>query len=105
MSQTYRNTFHRVVEDIEPGKEGELELTAQQESTYLRNGRLEIVPRPYKVIGPRRVHDTDSGEVFLAAFTVEQEAALVSAGHVERAPRTEKRQKEAVKAMKADRDA
>lgn len=100
MSNDYRNVFHRAVLDIEPGKQGELELTAAEESEYLRQGKLEIVPRPYKVVGPHVVYEAAPGDVFLAALQVEQEQHLVAAGHIERAPRTEKRQKEAAKALK-----
>ena len=104
MSQLYRNVFHRPVEDIAPGDEGELDLSVEQEAEYLRQGRLEIMPRPYRVSGPRRVADTDPGEVFLAAYRIEQEALLIDSGHIERAPRTAERRKEAAKVAKAEAD-
>lgn len=40
------------------------------------------VAQTYVVTGPRRVHDTDPGDEFTALFTPEQEAALITAGHI-----------------------
>lgn len=38
----------------------------------------------YRVIGPRRVHDTPPGGTFTATLTAEHESSLVEAGHIKR---------------------
>ena len=88
MSNVYRNTFHRAVEGLEPGASGELELSGEQESEYLRSKRLEILPREYRVVGAHTVYGAGPGKTFSAALQVGQEAALVDAGHIERAKKS-----------------
>lgn len=80
----YRNISERSVEDIEPGEEGELELTAEQESDYVRQGRLEIVPADYEVVGPRNIFGNAPGAKFSMSLTAGQEFDLVAGGHIER---------------------
>lgn len=46
------------------------------------------MPRPYRVSGPRPVHDTAPGEEFDADLSAEEEDALLQAGRVELVPRT-----------------
>lgn len=40
--------------------------------------------RTYRVTGPRVVHDTAPGDTFTATLTVEHEASLLDAGHIQR---------------------
>lgn len=82
----YRVTGPRPVLDAEPGEVLEHEFTAPEERDLLAAGRLEIIPRPYLVVGTSRVHDTDPGGTFTAGLPVGQEAALMEGGHIERVP-------------------
>lgn len=61
----------------------ELDLSPTDERDALSGGHLEIVPRPYKVL----VNNYDAGEqgsTVDLALLVENEAALVSGGVLER---------------------
>ena len=90
MIRRYKNVWHRPVQGIEPGEEGELEVTAQEEADYLSRGRLEIVPVEYEVVGPHRVAGEEPGSKFYAAYPIANEQVLVDAGHLERVlPRDE----------------
>lgn len=54
---------------------------------------LELVPRPYRVLADNYTVDgapVAQGEVIEAAFPMEQEAALLAAGHLERVRRDAK---------------
>jgi len=82
----YRVTGPRSVLATEPGEVLEHEFTAQEERDLLDAGRLEIIPRPYLVVGTSRVHDTAPGGTFTLGLPVGQEAALMEGGHIERAP-------------------
>jgi hypothetical protein len=84
VKRRYLNVWHRPVQGIEPGKEGELELTAQEEADYLGRGRLEVVPVEYEVVGPRRVSGCAPGEKFKAGLPMATELVLVESGHIER---------------------
>ena len=80
----YKVTAPKPVHDIDPGQTAELDLTAEEESDLVAAGRLELVPRDYRVIGTSKVCDTEPGGTFKHAFTVGQEAALFAGGHIER---------------------
>ena len=80
----YKIIGKRAVEDLRPGEEGDLELSAEQERGHLAAKRIEIVPREYEVVGPRTVLGAEPGEKFTAALEVGQEAALVESGHIGR---------------------
>ena len=80
----YRNTFHRPVEGLEPGAEGELELTPQEETDYVARGFLEILPAEYEVVGPRAVFGHKPGAKFSMSLTAGQEFLLTQPGHIER---------------------
>lgn len=80
----YKVTAPRDVLDHEPGSVFEYDFTAADEADLLANGRLELVPREYEVVGASRVCDTKPGGKFKAAFTVGQEQALLDGGHIER---------------------
>ena len=73
---------------------------AIHELDAVQSGLLEIVPREYRVIvEDARIHDTPTGEVFTAAMLMENEAALVNAGMIERveekpAPKPTRKKKE-----------
>src|SRR5688500_6908038 len=62
--------------------------TPTEEQDALARGRVEIVPRPYRVLSTR--YSRPQGEVFEAAFPMEVEAALISGGHLERVRRDAK---------------
>ncbi len=84
MKQRYRVTGARPVLDNKPGSEFEADLGESEESEYLANGWVEILPRAYRVVGSSRVMDTEQGGVFEAAFRLGQERLLVAGGHIER---------------------
>lgn len=84
----YLVTGQRPVFDRAPGEEVEAELTADQEAAWVSTGRLTILPRAFRVVGPLQVHDTDPGGTFERALTIPQERALTEAGHIERVPAT-----------------
>lgn len=83
-ANTYRVTAPRDVLDHEPGSTFEQEFGAEDEADLLDNGRLELVPREYEVVGSSVVCGTKPGGKFMGAFRVHQEAALIEGGHVER---------------------
>jgi hypothetical protein len=66
------------------GEEFEKDFSAEDETTNLDSGLLEVVPRKYKVTGTSRVHDTAPGEEFEVALRIGEEAHLVQAGHIKR---------------------
>lgn len=80
----YRNISHRPVEGIEPGKEGELELGEAEESDFVRQGRLEIVPSEYQVTGPRNIFGHEPGSKFSMSMSLGQEMLLVEGEHIAR---------------------
>jgi hypothetical protein len=82
---TYRNPGGRPVLELAPGAVGELELTVEEEASLLAQGRLQIEPREYEVIGTRAVHGARPGEKFHAGLRIEHERALIEGGHIERA--------------------
>lgn len=86
--QKYKVTGPRPVEGAAPGGELEHEFDAGTEAGHIAAGRLEILPRPYRVCGPRKLsgpgYEASPNETFEAALTIEQEASLVEAGHIER---------------------
>ncbi len=84
MKQRYRVTGARPVLDNKPGSEFDAELEEAEESEFLANGWVEILPRAYKVIGSSRVHETEQGLVFEAAMRIAQERILIEGGHIER---------------------
>lgn len=79
----YLVTAPRPVLDHDPGSEFDHELTASEEAELVSSGRLQIVPRRYRVVGTSRVSGTEPGSTFLGRYTVDQEAALLG-GHIER---------------------
>ena len=80
----YKVTAPKPVLDAEPGETLEHDFTQNEEADLLAAGRLEIVPREYRVIGSSKVCDTEPGKTFTHAFTVGQEQALFTGGHIER---------------------
>lgn len=80
----YKVTAPRDVLDHEHGSIFEHDFDASEEADLLSNGRLELVPREYEVVGSSRVCNTEPGGKFKAAFTVGQEQALLDGGHIER---------------------
>lgn len=84
MINTYRATGSVALPEIELGDLFEHEFAADEESDLLAAGRIEIVPRAYRVVGTSRVLETDPGDELLAALTVAQEAQLIAGGHLKR---------------------
>jgi hypothetical protein len=62
--------------------EGELDLTPTEEADAIAAGLLEIVPREYRVLSNN--YEVAEGETFKAAMLIENEAALIAGGHIER---------------------
>lgn len=61
----------------------EADFSPAEESDRLASGLLEIVPRAYKVLS-NNYTGGEQGEVVDLALLVEQEAALIQGGHIER---------------------
>jgi hypothetical protein len=91
----YKVTAPKPVLDAEPGEILEHDFTATDEADLVAAGRIEIVPRPYRVIGSSTVCDTAPGKTFTHAFTVGQEQALLEGGHIERVDTTKPKAKPA----------
>jgi hypothetical protein len=69
----------------------EAEFSVSDEADQLNGGHLEIVPRAYEVLS-NSFAAGKQGSVIDLALLVEQEAALVQGGHIERAkPATKKK--------------
>ena len=68
----------------------ELDLSATEEADELSGGHLEIVARPYKVL-VNNYAAADQGETVDLALPVENEAALVAGGILERADPAKKK--------------
>lgn len=60
------------------------DLSAAEEKDQLDAGHLEIVPRTYRVLS-NNFSAAAQGKSFTDALLVEQEAALIQGGHIERA--------------------
>jgi hypothetical protein len=67
----------------------ELDLSVADEQDALGSGLLELVPRTYRVVSDNYVHP--QGETFEEAFLIENEAALIAGGHIERVETPTKR--------------
>jgi hypothetical protein len=68
----------------------EHEFTATDERDHVDSGHLEIVPRTYLVLS-NNYAAAKQGETFTGALLVEQEAALIQGGHIERVDRPAKK--------------
>jgi hypothetical protein len=82
MSNTYRATSPAAVAAYADGV-FEHEFTPTEEADVLSSGLLELVPRTYRQLS-NNYTAAKQGETFAAAFVVEQEAALIQGGHIER---------------------
>lgn len=63
--------------------EHELDLSATEEADALSGGHFELVPRTYRQLS-NNYSAAEQGETFEAAFLIENEAALIAGGHIER---------------------
>jgi hypothetical protein len=67
------------------GDEFEHEFTPEDEHVNVASGLLEVVPSEYRVVAEDSiVYDTPTGETFTAGLLMENEAALIAGGHIER---------------------
>jgi hypothetical protein len=82
MGNTYRATSPATVAAYAEGT-FEHEFTPSEEADALGSGLLELVPRTYLQLS-NNFTAAKQGETFEAAFVVEQEAALIQGGHIER---------------------
>lgn len=91
MSNTYKAVSERALtlygEDVFGA-----DLSAVEERDQIEGGHLVIVPRLYKVL-TNNYSAAEQGKTFEAALLVEQEAALIGGGHIERADKPAKRTK------------
>jgi hypothetical protein len=87
MTNTYRAVSERAKALHDPA-EFEAEFTPADERDQLDAGHLEIVPRPYKVLSNNFSAGKQDDTVDLA-LPVEQEAALIQGGHIERVDKPE----------------
>ena len=84
MSRKYIVAANSATWDKKKGDTLELDLAAPEEQDLVASVRLEIAPRPYKVVGDVfKVFDKAKGESFEAALTKDQEAALLAGGQAE----------------------
>jgi len=60
----------------------EREFSVSDERDMLAAGHLEIVPRTYRVLSDN--YGPGQGKTFEGSMPIEQEAALISGGHIER---------------------
>jgi hypothetical protein len=74
----------------------ELDLSPSEESDALSAGHLELVPRPYKVL-VNNYAEGGQGDTVDLALPVENEAALVSGGILERAEKKKPAAKKSAK--------
>lgn len=90
MSNTYRAKTPAAIGAFAAGV-FEREFTPMEERDWLDSGLLELVPRTYRVL-TNNYSAAAQGETFQAALLVEQEAALIQGGHIERVePATKKK--------------
>lgn len=80
----------------------ELDLSPDEEKDALTGGHLEIVPRKYRVLSDNYTA-AGQGETFDGTFLVENEAALVQGGHIERVDEPSKEAPEKPAAKAADK--
>jgi len=82
MGNLYAPTSERA-KALHGEKPVELDLTAIEEADQIGAGHLEIVPRTYRVLSNNFAAGEQGSDVDLA-MPVEQEAALIQGGHIER---------------------
>lgn len=89
-AQQYRVTGERPVLDHEPGSVFDHEFADPiEEADLVRQGRLLIEPRTYKVTGPRRVFGVEPGGEVELALPQELERFHLESGALERKRRAE----------------
>jgi hypothetical protein len=81
MANTYRALTPAAVGVFDEGV-FEADYSPSEEKDHLDAGLLELVPRTYKVLSDN--YQYPQGETFEAGLLVENEAALISGGHIER---------------------
>lgn len=93
MSNTYRAKTKAAEAAFSVGV-FERDFTPSEEKDVLDAGLLEIVPRTYLVLSDN--YAVPEGETFEAAMLIENEAALIQGGHIERVdkPPTKKTKKD-----------
>lgn len=82
MENTYRALSPAAVAAFEDGV-FEREFSPSDEQDWLASGLLELVPRQYLVLSNNYAAGKQ-GDVVDLALLVEQEAALIQGGHIER---------------------
>jgi hypothetical protein len=82
MPNTYRPTSDRA-KALYGDDDLDLDLSASDEADAFQGGHLALVPRPFKVL-VNNYEAGEQGDVVDLALHVDQEAALVSAGILER---------------------
>lgn len=68
--------------------EFEADLSPAEEADALTAGHLELVPRTYRVLSGNYTA-AEQGKTFEATYRVENEAALIQGGHIERVDRAQ----------------
>ena len=81
MANTYRALTPAAVGAFDEGV-FERDFTATEERDWLDSGLVELVPRTYRVLSAN--YAVPQGQTFEAAMLKENEAALISGGHIER---------------------
>ena len=61
----------------------EREFTPSEEKDWLESGLLVLVPRTYRVLS-NNYSAAEQGETFDGSYLIENEAALIQGGHLER---------------------
>lgn len=91
MSNTYKALSPAAVAAFADGV-FEREFTPSEEKDHLASGLIELVPRTYRALS-NNYAAAAQGETFEAAYLVENEAALIQGGHIERVGKPAPKQK------------
>lgn len=89
MANTYKALSPAAVAMFDEGV-FEREFSPSEERDWLASGLIELVPRKYLVLS-NNYAGAPQGETFDGALLVEQEAALIQGGHIERVTATKKK--------------
>ena len=93
MTNTYRALSSAAVAAYADGV-FERDFSPSEEKDVLGSGLLELVPRTYRALS-NRYAAAKQGETFEAAYLVENEAALIQGGHIERVDEVKPKAKKA----------
>ncbi len=88
---TYRATSPAAVAAFADGV-FERDFTVTEEKDWIDSGLVELVPRTYRVLS-NNYSAAAQGQTFEGVFLIENEAALIQGGHIERVDKPATKQK------------